>query len=144
MGDVENVPEKFNLDFIKRFSSPLCSRDPNVRELALTDIEKSVTDWLRRLPDGDEQYDDEEDGDIVLIENDFSLLTVCLPAILRLSVNCPFQDVRDKFAKLLFLLKVTVCFSFQLCLFLVFFRKRESRCHFSVRMGPASSFPAMR
>lgn len=117
--------ENLDVELLKRFCSPLCSRDTAVREVALNVIEKTVEGWLdgygspKRLrpievADCEDCYEveTEESGDIVVKEtkpNDYlSLVTFHLPAILRLSVNCPFQDVRDKFLKILHHIKVSL------------------------------------
>jgi len=113
--DSENIGDKLNIDLIKRFSSPLCSRDSSVRELALTNIQKTVDELLNALTCEDTsegiKIEMEESGDIVVIEktcvDKLAMLSLYLPAILRLSVNCPFQDVRDKFLEILMHLKVS-------------------------------------
>lgn len=114
--------ETLDMELIKKFCTPLCSRDMAARELALNVIEKTVEGWLegygspKRLRSTDNDTEDffevetEESGDIIIkktTSNDYlSLVTFYLPAILRLSVNCPFQDVRDKFMKILQHIKV--------------------------------------
>lgn len=126
--------ETFDMELIKRFCTPLCSRDTAVREVALDVIEKTVEGWLdgygspkkyHKLEDCEDFYEVETDesGDIFVKEtkpNDYlSLVTLHLPAILRLSVNCPFEDVRDKFLKILQNIKVSSSPTFLLCLFQV-------------------------
>lgn len=112
----------FDMELIKRFCTPLCTRDMAVREVALDVIEKTVEGWLegygspKKFRGDDNDFEDfyevetDESGDIVVKEtkpNDYtSLVTLHLPAILRLSVNCPFEDVRDKFVKILQNIKV--------------------------------------
>ena len=116
--------ETFDMELIKRFCTPLCTRDMAVREVALNVIEKTVEGWLEGYgsPKKDiccqedpcepfYEVETDESGDIVVKEtkpNDYlSLVTLHLPAILRLSVNCPFDDVRDKFLKILQNIKVS-------------------------------------
>lgn len=117
--------ETLDMELIKRFCTPLCSRDTAVREVALNVIEKTVEGWLdgygspKRLGSTDiepgecYELETEDSGDIVIKQtkpNDYlSLVTFHLPAILRLSVSCPFQDVRDKFIKILHHIKVSAC-----------------------------------
>ncbi|KAK6633955.1 hypothetical protein RUM44_004562 [Polyplax serrata] len=105
----------FDMELVKRFCTPLSTRDMAMREMALDVIEKTVEGWLEgygspkkcRYDECDDFYEVETDesGDIVLKETKpnhyLSLVTLHLPAILRLSVSCPFEDVRDKFLKIL-------------------------------------------
>ena len=113
--------ERSDMELINRFCTPLCSLDTSVREVALNIIEKTVVGWLdgsgasnhvhnwaEELVVIDDDDEDDENGDILVKERDFiNLISFYLPAILRLSVNCPFEDVRDKFLRLLEMIKVS-------------------------------------
>ncbi|XP_047101818.1 uncharacterized protein LOC124720473 [Schistocerca piceifrons] len=113
-----------DVDLITRFCMPVCSRDTHTRELALDVIEKTVEGWLdgygsprhtrmslippsHRLENfstnGHCYTDTVSSGDgIRSVPKEYlSLVTLHLPALLRLSVNCPFLDVRDKCKRVL-------------------------------------------
>ncbi|XP_068085192.1 uncharacterized protein [Anabrus simplex] len=110
-----------DLELITRFCMPVCTRDMQTRELALDVIEKTVEGWLdgygspkhSRLSSISSSNNLEgvlnttnghADNSIVSVgggiksvsKEYLSLVTLHLPALLCLSVNCPFPDVREK------------------------------------------------
>jgi hypothetical protein len=113
------------VDLINRFCMPVCTRDHAARSLGLQVIEKTVMGWLdgygspkhSRLPSNATTT-----GNSVGINNAatnghccpdknnteyVSLVTLHMPTILRLSVNCPFTDVRQSFDSILQLVRVS-------------------------------------
>ncbi|KAK9881551.1 hypothetical protein WA026_016428 [Henosepilachna vigintioctopunctata] len=98
-----------DLDLVSRFCVPICSRDNEVREMALDAISKTVEGWLdgvgspkhytatglqnqnlRRIPGGGGTRMVPPPAEYV------DLVALHLPIILRLSLSCPFANVRDK------------------------------------------------
>lgn len=109
-----------DLDLVSRFCVPICCRDIETRELALDVITKTVEGWLdgvgsprhyrtigsenragyvcadsvgNRVPDIPKEYID--------------LVTLHLPILLRLSLSCPFINVREKCQQILDIVKVS-------------------------------------
>ena len=80
-----------NEDEAPSFFYGLKQRDKDKRAQSLEQIHKTVEIWMSRK--------DEE-----IAKN---LLEVHLPTILRLSVECPLEDVRTAFTKLVAMLKVS-------------------------------------
>ena len=80
-----------NEDEAPSFFYGLKQRDKDKRAQSLEQIHKAVEIWMSRK--------DEE-----IAKN---LLKVHLPTILRLSVECPLEDVRTAFTKLVAMLKVS-------------------------------------
>lgn len=112
------------VDLITRFCTPVCTRDHAARSMGLQDIEKTVMGWLdgygspkhSRLPSNATSVgnsvgvnDPATNGHYCTNRNNaeyVSLVTLHMPTILRLSVNCPFMDVRQSFASILQLVQV--------------------------------------
>ncbi|PSN39305.1 hypothetical protein C0J52_18478 [Blattella germanica] len=107
------------VDLITRFCMPVCTRDLNARSKGLQVIEKTVMGWLdgygspkhSRLPTNATSIGNNvgvnnatTNGHCCQDKNNaeyVSLVTLHMPTILRLSVNCPFIDVRDSFTSIL-------------------------------------------
>ncbi|XP_025834302.1 sestrin homolog, partial [Agrilus planipennis] len=104
-----------DFDVITRFCMPICSRDNEIREVALDVISKTVENWLDgvgspkhyRFADrrrvvatgavGGCAYADITDNLFSEISIEYlDLVTLHLPIILRLSLSCPFVNVREK------------------------------------------------
>lgn len=81
-----------NEDEAPSFFYGLKQRDKDKRAQSLEQIHKTVEIWASRK--------DEETAK--------KLLEVHLPTMLRLSVECPLEDVRTAFTKLVAMLKVSV------------------------------------
>ena len=112
------------VDLITRFCMPVCTRDHAARSMGLQVIEKTVMGWLdgygspkhSRLPSNATSVgnsvgvnDAATNGHYCTDRNNaeyVSLVTLHMPTILRLSVNCPFMDVRQSFASILQLVQV--------------------------------------
>lgn len=123
-----------DVDLVTRFCMPVCSRDTQTRHLALDVIEKTVEGWLDGYGspkhtrtslispmcevDGSTTnghcctYNSISSGDgIKSVPKEYlSLVTLHLPALLRLSVNCPFPDVRERCTRVLKLVQVCKAF----------------------------------
>lgn len=104
----------YEVDIVSRFCLPLCSRDQHTREVALERIEKTVQGWLDgygspKRNDRHGNANDATDGtNGHLTEGEYlALVRLHLPAMLRLSQNCPFADVRDKCGQILHRVKVS-------------------------------------
>lgn len=114
---VEELPNDFlfrDLDLISRFCTPICSRDNEIREVALDVISKTVEGWLDGI--GSPKHcrlthagraENTTNGcacDANILGNPISdipkqyldLVTLHLPIILKLSISCPFGNVREK------------------------------------------------
>ncbi|KAF2898934.1 hypothetical protein ILUMI_07248 [Ignelater luminosus] len=102
-----------DLDLISRFCMPICSRDNEVREVALDVISKTVEGWLdgvgspkhyrlaerRRIQTASNgcACSDIVGNPVNDIPKEYlELVTLHLPIILRLSLSCPFVNVREK------------------------------------------------
>ncbi|XP_017776301.1 PREDICTED: uncharacterized protein LOC108562458, partial [Nicrophorus vespilloides] len=101
-----------DLDLISRFCVPICSRDNEIREVALDVISKTVEGWLdgvgspkhyrlsqtdRRRPTGVCACSDSSNSAAVDVPREYmDLVALHLPIILRLSISCPFANVREK------------------------------------------------
>ncbi|CAH0546828.1 unnamed protein product [Brassicogethes aeneus] len=105
-----------DLDLISRFCLPICSRDNEIREVALEVIFKTVEGWLdgigspkhrlvagsdrRRLQNGTGNgcaCSDLVGNSVQEIPKEYlDLVSLHLPIILRLSLSCPFINVREK------------------------------------------------
>ncbi|KAH0814744.1 hypothetical protein GEV33_008048 [Tenebrio molitor] len=104
-----------DLDLISRFCMPICSRDNEIREVALDVISKTVEGWLDgvgspkhyRMPQTERRrLQNASNGcacsDIVgntvndVPKEYLDLVSLHLPIILRLSISCPFINVREK------------------------------------------------
>lgn len=105
-----------DLDLISRFCLPICSRDNEIREVALDVISKTVEGWLDgigspkhyRLSHVERRMTQNSSSngcacsDIVgnsmndIPKEYVDLVTLHLPIILRLSISCPFANVREK------------------------------------------------
>lgn len=104
-----------DLDLISRFCMPICSRDNEIREVALDVISKTVEGWLDgvgspkhyRLAQMDRRplqnatkgcaCADYVGNSVQDIPREYvDLVALHLPIILRLSISCPFANVREK------------------------------------------------
>ncbi|XP_008191036.2 sestrin homolog [Tribolium castaneum] len=104
-----------DLDLISRFCMPICSRDNEIREVALDVISKTVEGWLdgvgspkhyrmaqperRRLQNASNgcAYSDIVGNTVNDVPKEYlDLVSLHLPIILRLSISCPFINVREK------------------------------------------------
>uniref|UniRef100_A0A1B6EZ52 Uncharacterized protein n=1 Tax=Cuerna arida TaxID=1464854 RepID=A0A1B6EZ52_9HEMI len=85
-----------NVDVLSRFCLPLCSRDVKVRETALAAIEHRLDQWL---------LDCSSTQNGISIANgagdNYQQVSLYVPTLLRLSVSCPFYDVRVKCSQIL-------------------------------------------
>ncbi|RZF37055.1 hypothetical protein LSTR_LSTR012398 [Laodelphax striatellus] len=92
-----------NIEIVSRFTSTLCSREASIRATALEAMEKSIFQWMERSKDVDDSKI--SNGNITNGDNahvDYkSMIIMHIPALLRLSVSCPFWDVRDKCQQLI-------------------------------------------
>ncbi|KAG8228010.1 hypothetical protein J437_LFUL003645 [Ladona fulva] len=130
-------------ELVTRFCMPLCSRDSQVREIALEAMGKTVEGWLdgygspkHHCPPNSQRSSsppvgvaigvpsnghctNEVDGIVdggnggppngngkIVPKEYLDLVMIHLPAVLRLSINCPFADVREKCKEILNLVKV--------------------------------------
>lgn len=118
-----------DLDVIGRFCMPICSRDNEIREVALDLITKTVEGWLdgvgspkhyrinnkmghhtkHHLPPPSKScacsdYVGNNMGDIP--SEYLDLVALHLPIILRLSISCPFINVREKCQHILDIVQV--------------------------------------
>lgn len=83
-----------------RFLSVVCHRDQVSRNRAMTRIQESVQSWLDGY--GSPPPPPMKSGAGILIGMDRrEFLQEILPGLLRLSLRCPFADVRDKCRELL-------------------------------------------
>ncbi|XP_075215418.1 uncharacterized protein LOC142321308 [Lycorma delicatula] len=86
-----------NVDIISRFCSSICTRELSIRAQALDSTERSIGQWIEGYGSPVNQV---SNGNITNGSNsktDYtSLLTIHIPVLLRLSVSCPFSDVRDR------------------------------------------------
>lgn len=114
-----NNVDIMNLDIVSRFSLPVCTRESSVREAALDTMERTVERWM-------EGYGSPTHRDTAATTtNGFSttnsslstspqqqdylaLVAMHTPALLRLSVSCPFSDVRDKCNHILRIVSVSI------------------------------------
>lgn len=120
-----------DLDLISRFCLPICSRDNEVREVALDVISKTVEGWLDgvgspqhyRLTYVDHRIRNQRNGatngcscsNSTGSGNDIpkeylELILLHLPIILRLSITCPFANVREKCKHILNVVRVSTIF----------------------------------
>lgn len=116
-----------DLDLISRFCMPICSRDNEIREVALDVISKTVEGWLDgvgspkhyRLAQMDRRrLQNASNGcacsDIVgntvndIPKEYLDLVALHLPIILRLSLSCPFLNVREKCQHILEIVQVCI------------------------------------
>lgn len=119
-----------DLDLVSRFCLPICCRDNEIREVALDVISKTVEGWLdgvgspkhsntennlEHLPSGNnmnsfcEKKNGESESVIVNIPKEYmDLVALHLPIILRLSINCPFANVREKCKQILQIVRVCI------------------------------------
>lgn len=113
----------FDLDFVSRFCMPICSRDNEIREVALDVICKTVEGWLdgvgsprRFQPDARRGASNGCACAADLVGNNvgdvpkeyLDLVALHLPIILRLSLSCPFVNVREKCQHILEIVQVRV------------------------------------
>lgn len=89
-----------------RFLDSSCCNNPDARRHALNIICKTFDSWL----DG---YGSPPEGHLLQVGGHFSgdltlLVTEQLPDILRLSTECPFQDVRERCENILQDLEVRI------------------------------------
>ncbi|KAJ3629269.1 hypothetical protein MTP99_013671 [Tenebrio molitor] len=115
-----------DLDLISRFCMPICSRDNEIREVALDVISKTVEGWLDgvgspkhyRMPQTERRrLQNASNGcacsDIVgntvndVPKEYLDLVSLHLPIILRLSISCPFINVREKCQHILEIVQVS-------------------------------------
>ncbi|XP_063930530.1 uncharacterized protein LOC135142709 [Zophobas morio] len=111
--DVESDYEGLfrDLDLISRFCMPICSRDNEIREVALDVISKTVEGWLdgvgspkhyrmgHRLQNASNgcACSDLVGNTVNDVPKEYlDLVSLHLPIILRLSISCPFINVREK------------------------------------------------
>ncbi|KRT85413.1 hypothetical protein AMK59_1758 [Oryctes borbonicus] len=104
-----------DLDLISRFCMPICSKDNEIREVALDVISKTVEGWLDGVGSPKHYRLNEKHPrkhhsntsnscacsditvDSVKIPQEYlDLVSLHLPIILRLSLSCPFDNVREK------------------------------------------------
>jgi hypothetical protein len=127
------------VELITRFCMPVCTRDHAARSMGLEVIEKTVMGWLdgygspkhSRLPSNATTVGNNfgvnnaaTNGHYCPDKNNaeyVSLVTLHMPTILRLSVNCPFMDVRQSFASILQLVQVRKLLSFSPFLYYIGF-----------------------
>lgn len=121
-----------DLDLISRFCMPICSRDNEIREVALDVLSKTVEGWLdgvgspkhyrlgaqtdrRRLVQNVAASNGCACSDIVgntvndVPKEYLDLVSLHLPIILRLSISCPFINVREKCQHILEIVQVSFC-----------------------------------
>lgn len=113
----------YDLDLISRFCMPICSRDNEIREVALDVISKTVEGWLdgvgspKRYQPDRRRLQNASNGcacsaDIVgnavndVPKEYLDLVALHLPIILRLSLSCPFVNVREKCQHILEIVQV--------------------------------------
>lgn len=118
-----------DLDLISRFCVPICSRDNEIREVALDVISKTVEGWLdgvgspkhyRLAQTEQRRLQNSSNGcacaDIVgnpvndVPKEYLDLVALHLPIILRLSISCPFVNVREKCQHILEIVQVSELF----------------------------------
>lgn len=107
-----------DLDLISRFCTPICCRDAESRERALDAIGMTVQGWLDGAGSparGRRQSRPQINVSDVNSEHT-RLVTLHLPILLRLSLNCPFVNVRERCQNILDVVKV----SFSIPIFLNF------------------------
>lgn len=121
-----------DLDLISRFCMPICSRDNEVREVALDVISKTVEGWLdgvgspkhyrlaerRRIKTASNgcACSDIVGNPVNDIPKEYlELVTLHLPIILRLSLSCPFVNVREKCQHILDVVQVCILILFETC-----------------------------
>lgn len=113
-----------DLDLVSRFCMPICSRDNEIREVALDVISKTVEGWLDGV--GSPRHyrlHNSSNGCACadIVGNDvpreyLDLVALHLPIILRLSISCPFVNVREKCRHILEIVQVSLfVFLFVLC-----------------------------
>lgn len=119
-----------DLDSVSRFCVPICCRDLETRELALEALSKTVEGWLdgvgspRHLrPNGPKSRSayvctNVVNNQVNIPKEYFDLVTLHLPILLRLSLSCPFINVREKCRHILDIVKVSfsIFYFFQLIL----------------------------
>lgn len=130
-GDLDGFLYK-DLDLISRFCLPICSRDNEIREVALDVISKTVEGWLEgvgspkhyRLAHSDRRRTQNAMGnacacsDIVgnpvgdVPKEYLDLVALHLPIILRLSISCPFANVREKCQHILEVVQVSFFYAY--------------------------------
>lgn len=108
-----------DLDLISRFCMPICSRDNEIREVALDVISKTVEGWLDgvgspkhyRLPQNATNgcaCADIVGNPVSEVPKEYlDLVALHLPIILRLSISCPFINVREKCQHILEIVQVS-------------------------------------
>lgn len=116
-----------DLDLISRFCHPICSRDNEIREVALEVITKTVEGWLdgagsprRRFQSKEKRKEPPNSSwkgcacseivgkPIEAVPQEYmDLVAFHLPIILRLSLNCPFANVREKCQHILEVVQVS-------------------------------------
>lgn len=118
-----------DLDVISRFCMPICCRDNEIREVALDLISKTVEGWLDgvgspkhyRINQMDRRYrrhhqtpskscacSDYVGNNMGDIPSEYlDLVALHLPIILRLSLSCPFMNVREKCQHILDIVQVS-------------------------------------
>lgn len=117
-----------DLDLISRFCLPICSKDNEIREVALDAISKTVEGWLDgvgspkhyRVNEGHHRAHhqsgtsnscacSEINVETLKIPQEYlDLVLLHLPIILRLSLSCPFDNVREKCQHILELVQVSL------------------------------------
>lgn len=112
-----------DVDLVARFCMPICSRDNEIREVALDVISKTVEGWLDgvgspkhcRLSHASRENARNgcECADIFgnpvhdIPKEYLDLVALHLPIILRLSISCPFINVREKCQHILEIVQVS-------------------------------------
>lgn len=107
-----------SMDILSRFSSPVCSREVGIREAALDTMERTVERWMEGYGSPIQCNTMSVNGFVSngtgsarngsnLSQEYLSLVTLHTPALLRLSVSCPFSDVREKCSHILRLVQVS-------------------------------------
>lgn len=119
-----------DLDVIGRFCMPICNRDNEVREVALDVITKTVEGWLdgvgspkhscinnrhtrksnhhQTQSSKNSSCSDYVGNNVGDIPSEYlDLVALHLPIILRLSIGCPFVNVREKCQHILDIVQVS-------------------------------------
>lgn len=122
--DLTRKPDEYedllrDLDLVSRFCMPILSRDNEQREMALDVISKTVEGWLDGVGSPKHYRFAEQRrrgcACVDLVSNSVNdipkeyleLVLLHLPIILRLSVTCPFVNVREKCQHILEIVEVS-------------------------------------
>lgn len=93
-----------------RFLYGLATKDQPARALALDSIVRAFDSWIEGYGSPKElviDHVEQQENNEIILSTDFKhLITEQLPDLLRLSLLCPFADVRERCANILEDLKV--------------------------------------